>query len=443
MTHRANKTQSVAVIGAGSSGLAAARHFLAQGFDVRVFEREDDLGGNWNYGKACSRVYRSTHTISSKPGTEYTDFPMPDDFPDYPHHAQILAYLRAYAEHFKLLEHIHFSTGVAHIEPVHENEKSTRWVLTFKNGDSKTFDLLVIANGHNWHPKWPEYSGTFTGRMLHSAEYRKPDCFADQRVLVVGGGNSGCDIAVEAAQFADRTWHSVRRGYWYMPKYLLGRPADQVGEQLLALRLPLWLRRFAATAMHRLLVGKPENTGLPRPDHRFFETHPVINTLLPYYVGQGDIALKPDIARLDGNTVHFTDGSAIEVDLIVCATGYLIRFPFIDERHLNWRDGRPQLYLHVFHPVYDTLFVAGLIQADGGQFGLVHWQMRAAALFAAAVRDNHPSAAKFRRQKTQSNTDLGNGIQYKASTRHYLEVEHWHYRRLLQHCVKQFPRKAA
>ncbi len=431
--------QTVAVIGAGSSGLAAARQFLDHGFETHVFEREDDLGGNWNYDKPCSRVYRSTHTISSKSGTAFPDFPMPREYLDYPHHTQILAYLRCYAEHFRLLEHIHFSTGVIHIEPVHEGNVHTRWYVTLDQGDKKSFDRVVIANGHNWFPKWPEYPGKFSGQIMHSAEYRKPSIFTDRRVLVVGGGNSGCDIAVEAAQFADRTWHSTRRGYWYMPKYLLGRPADQVGEQLLALGLPLWFRRLAATAMHRLLVGRPEKTGLPRPDHRLFETHPVVNTLLPYYIGQGDILLKPDIARLDGNRVHFTDQSAIEADLIVFATGYRIRFPFIDERHLNWRNGRPQLYLNIFHPNYDSLFVSGLIQPDSGQFGLVHWQMRAAARFAAAVRDGHDSADMFRRQKTGPHPDLGNGIHYQESTRHYLEVEHWHYRRLLQNCVRQFP----
>src|SRR5690606_25264379 len=143
-------------------------------------------------------------------------------------------------------------------------------------------------------------------------------------------------------------------------KYLLGRPADQVGEQLLALRLPLWWRRFAATTMHRLLVGRSEKTGLPQPDHRFFETHPVINTLLPYYVSQGDITPKPDITRYADNTVHYTDQSAIEAEPIVFATAYLLRSPVIEARHLNCHASRPRLYLHIFHPIYDSLFIAGL-----------------------------------------------------------------------------------
>lgn len=425
-------SRSVAVIGAGSSGLAASRHFLAAGFEVQVFEREDDLGGNWNYDKPSARVYRSTHTISSKPGTEYPDFPMPADYPDYPHHSQILEYLRAYAARFGLLERIRFRTAVDRIDPVREGEPGTGWEVSCSDGTSASFDHLVIANGHNWFPKWPEYPGTFAGEAMHSADYRTPDVFAGKRVLVVGGGNSGCDIAVEAAQTASRAWHSTRRGYWYMPKYLLGRPADQVGDRMLALGLPLWLRRLTATLMHRLLVGPPERTGLPRPDHRLFETHPVVNSLLPYYVGQGDIVPRPDIARLDGRTVHFTDGSSEDIDVIVYATGYLIRFPFIDQRHLNWQDGRPHLFLNVFHPGYDTLYVAGLIQPDSGQFGLVHWQMRVAALFAAALASRSQAVERLRRARQEPSRDLGGGVQYKASTRHYVEVEHWSYRKELE-----------
>ena len=432
-----NHQWSAAVVGAGSSGLAAAKSFREAGFGVTVFEAEADLGGNWNYGSPAARVYRSTHTISSKPGTEYPDFPMPREFPDYPHHRQILAYLREYARHFDLLPSIRFNTGVERITPVREGTADTAWEITPSGGERRTFDAVVIANGHHTVPKLAEYPGTFTGRSLHSAEYQTPDLFEGLRVLVVGGGNSGCDIVVEAAQHARETWHSTRRGYWYMPKYLLGTPADQVADRLLALGAPLWLRRGLGTISHRLLVGTPEKTGLPRPDHRLFETHPIVNTLLPYYVGHGDITPKPDVARLDDHTVHFVDGTSIEVDLIVWATGYLIRFPFIDDRHLNWTAGRPSLYLNVFHPQYDTLFLAGLIQPDSGQFGLVHWQMQAAARFARAARLNHSAANQLRQRKTDPADDLGNGIRYRDSTRHYLEVEHWSYRKKLQHWGRQ------
>jgi hypothetical protein len=431
------KPRTVAVVGAGSSGLAAAKNFLAEGFDVTVLEREDDLGGNWNYGKTASRVYRSTHTISSKPGTEYPDFPMPAEFPDYPHHSQILHYLREYAREFHLLDHIHYGVAVERIAPVSESVPESPWNLGFADGSSRTFDAVVIANGHHTVPRIPEYPGQFTGESLHSAAYRSPEIFPGKRVLVVGGGNSGCDIVVEAAQFAERAWHSTRRGYWYLPKYLLGRPADQVGDFMQALRVPLGLRRASAVLLHRLLVGSPARTRLPRPDHRLFETHPVVNSLLPYYVGQGDITPVPDVARFEGTTVHLVDDRRIEVDLVIFATGYRLEFPFIEARYLNWENGRPGLYLNVFHPCYDTLFVAGMIQPDSGQFGLVHWQTLAAARYALAALEGSPRAQALRRRKAETpGENLGGGVRYKDSPRHMLEVEHWSYRRKLEKWVR-------
>jgi hypothetical protein len=206
---------------------------------------------------------------------------------------------------------------------------------------------------------------------------------------------------------------------------------------MLALGLPLAVRRAIAALSYRLLVGSPKRTGLPEPDHALFETHPVVNSLLPYYVGQGDIAPKPDIQRFDGRTVRFVDGSSADVDLIVFATGYHLEFPFIDRRHLNWTDGRPKLHHNVFHPVYDTLFVCGLIQPDSGQFGLVHWQARAAALFLAAVRAEAPAAQWLRAEKARPAPGSSGGVHYKDSTRHFVEVEHWSYRRGLERIARR------
>ncbi len=422
----------IAVIGAGSSGLVAAKNFLAEGFAVQVFEQEKDLGGNWNYGTPVARVYRSTHTISSKPGTEYPDFPMPGEFPDYPHHSQILAYLRSYAERFRLFDHIRFRTQVDRLLPIDERDPATPWEIRLADGSAHRFDAVVIANGHHTAPRFPEYPGRFAGTTIHSAEYRSPDIFPGKRVLVIGGGNSGCDIVVEAAQFADHAWHSTRRGYWYMPKYVLGHPADQVADLMLALRVPLALRRASATLLHRVLVGSSRRTGLPRPDHRLFETHPVVNSLLPYYVGQGDITPMPDIARFDGQSVHFIDGRSITADLIVFATGYRLEFPFIEERLLNWQNGHPGFYLHVFHPVFDNLFMAGLIQPDSGQFGLVHWQTSAAARFTRARLASEAAAERLRHRKANPSSDLGGGVRYKDSPRHHLEIEHASYQRRLR-----------
>lgn len=465
-------SKRVCVVGAGSSGLAVARQLKEQGFAVDILEREDDLGGNWNYGKPNARVYRSTHMITSKTCTQFPDFPMPSSFPDYPHHSQVLAYLRSYAEHFGLQPLIEYRTPVEKIVP---HEDGRQWDVTISpspsmgegwdEGDgchraptphpnpppqggrekiTRRYGALVIANGHNWSPKWPTYPGTFTGTKLHSAQYRTPDVLAGKRVLVVGGGNSGCDLAVESSQNAACTYHSTRRGYYYIPKYLFGRPSDKLGDKLHKIRAPLWLRRLLTTKVLRWVVGAPDKFGLAKPDHKLYETHPVHNSLLLYYVSHGDIVPKPEIHHFDNDTVHFVDGSSVSVDMIVFATGYNIVFPFIDKELLNWHDGRPRLYRNVFHPKYDNLFVCGLIQPDGGQFVIVHWQARALALFLKAQRDGDPAADRLRQLKGRTNEDLGHGINYADSTRHYLQIEHWGYRKGLQQLAEELtPRRAA
>lgn len=428
-----NTADKYCVIGAGSSGLAVAKNLRQAGLAFDCLEREDDIGGNWYYGKPHSSVYQSTHLISSKSLTEYTDFPMPREYPDYPHHQQVWEYLRSYARHFDLYDAIEFNTAVGSVEP-----SEGQWLVKLADGRQRRYRGVVIANGHNWDPERPEYPGRFDGLALHSAEYKTPDVLRGRRVLVIGGGNSGCDIAVEAAQNAVETFYSLRRGYHYLPKYFAGKPADQCGERFLRWRMPLWARRAIAAAMVRLVLGKPERYGLPKPDHRLFETHPIINSQLLYYVGHGEIRVKPDVAELCGDRVRFTDGSVEPIDVIVYATGFKISFPFIDRQYLNWRDGRPDLYLNIFHPQYDTLCVAGLIQPDSGQWGLVDYQAQLIARFFRALEHDPRAAEAFRRRKVRAGEDLGDGIRYVPSSRHLLEVEHFSYRRKLQKLIRQF-----
>lgn len=326
-----DRSDRVCVIGAGSSGLAAAKNLNESGLRADVLEHEDDLGGLWNYGQPSSVVYRSTHMISSKAFTQYPDFPMPVTYPDYPHHTQVLAYLRAYAERFGLGRSIEYGTTVQRIEP----SADRGWDVTVDSGETRRYAAVVVASGHHRTPRRPSYPGEFEGTTVHAAEYRTPEILARKRVLVVGGGNSGCDIAVEAAQCAAATFHSTRRGYHYIPKYVLGKPSDQVGDLMLKLRLPLMARRLIASAVIRFTIGSHQEIGLREPDHRLWETHPIVNSLLPYFVRHGDIRPKPDIRRFEGPHVHFADDSVEAVDLIVYATGYETRFPFLDDSLLE------------------------------------------------------------------------------------------------------------
>ena len=427
-----DRTDTYCVIGAGSSGLTAAKNLREHGFAVDVYEREDDVGGNWNIGAENSRVYNSTHLISSKPFTEYPDFPLPDDYPDYPHHSQMHAYFQAYMRHFGLDEVIRFSTEVVTCEPV---EDGRYWDVTVRprgraEADQETYRYagLVIANGHNWFPKMPSYPGEFTGEVMHSAAYKDPEVLRGKRVLVVGAGNTGCDIAVEAAQNAARTLHSTRRGYWYSPKYSYGKPSDQVYDLMLSLGLPKPTLQKVMERTLRMATGDVTRIGLREPDHHILETHPIVNSQLLYYVGHGEIDPKPDIERLDGDGVVFTDGTRERVDLIVWCTGYLVRFPFIDHAHLNWAGDHPRLFRNVFHPSYDNLFVIGLIQPDSGQFKLVHWQSVAVARYLAAQRSDPAAVEAFRRcRDAHFDEPLGGGVHYKDSTRHYFEIGHYSY----------------
>ncbi|HEX4149621.1 MAG TPA: NAD(P)-binding domain-containing protein [Pirellulales bacterium] len=432
---RRQQSQKYCVLGAGSSGLAVVKNFAAAAVEFDCYEREDDIGGNWHFGKPGSSIYQSTHLISSKRLTEYPDFPMPDEDAEYLHHSRVLAYLRAYARHFGLYERIQFNTAIERVEP-----DGDQWLVTLAGGQQRRYRGVVIANGHNWDPRLPNYPGKFAGQILHSSQYKSADVLRGRRVLVVGAGNSGCDIAVEAAQNAERTLHSLRRGYHFLPKFVGGKPADVVGERMLRWRLPLALRRTVARVLMRLLVGPPTRFGLPRPDHRLFETHPIINSQLPYYVGHGDITIKPDVAELAGDCVRFVDGSQERVDVIVYATGYQISFPFLDSRHLNWRDGRPQLYLNIFHPQHETLLFCGLIQPDSGQFGLVDYQAQLMARVITARERGTAAARRFNGEIAAASQDLGAGIRYLHSPRHALEVEHFSYRRRLQKSIAKLGR---
>jgi cation diffusion facilitator CzcD-associated flavoprotein CzcO len=305
-------------------------------------------------------------------------------------------------------------------------------MVRLENGEERLYRGVVIANGHNWDPRWPEYPGEFTGEAIHSAQYKTADLLSGKRVLVVGGGNSGCDIACEAAVHAERALLSTRRSYHILPKFFRGKPIDECNEFLMWLRLPLWARRVTGALVNHLVLGPAWRTGVPKADHRLFESHPILNSQLHHHVGHGRLELRPDIAELRGRRVRFVDGREEEVDLIVYATGYRVSFPFMDAGQLNWSDGVPRLFLNVFHPDRDDLFVIGLIQPDSGQFGLVDYQAQLVTRYLQALHGKPQRAGWFRQLKRQGSADLSGGVRYLASPRHALEVEHFSYRRRLQ-----------
>jgi cation diffusion facilitator CzcD-associated flavoprotein CzcO len=370
---------------------------------------------------------------------------MPKEYPPYPSHQQALAYLRSYARQFGLYEHLRPHTTVVRIEPVAEPASSTAsntppWRVTTSDGGSRTYRGVVIANGHHSEPLWPEVPGDFAGQQLHAHDYKSPDQIAGQRVLVVGGGNSGCDIAVEAAQHAQTVFHSLRRGYHFLPKFLLGTPIDAGGEWLNRWRVPQIVQRWVTGWLAHVALGPPERYGLPKPEHRLFEAHPIVNSQLLYFVGHGKIQVRPAIERLAEGRVRFVDGREEEVDTIIYATGYRVSFPFTDRELLLDAAGKPRLFLNVFHPEYDNLFVAGLVQPNSGIWPIIEWQASLLAAFISAQDEQPTQAAWFRKLKAIGPDRLTSGRNYLRSPRHLLEVPYFSYRRRLEQLTRRLSR---
>ncbi len=422
----------VAIIGAGPSGITAAKNCLQAGLkNIAVFEKSDQIGGNWVYSphNGHSSVYETTHIISSKKLSQYDDFPMPADYPDYPSHTQLYDYFNAYADHFGVRPLIRFKTEVTRAE----EQPDRTWKIRLKGGQAETFDYLMAANGHHWDPRWPEYPGKFSGKLLHSHQYKRAEPFRGQRVLVIGGGNSGCDIAVETSRVSAFTAISLRRGYYIAPKFVMGKPADVLNEGFLW--APRWLRLLALRITLWLAVGNYRDYGLPEPDYGLLRAHATVNSELLYFIRHGKIHPRQDIAKFEGRQVHFADGLAEEYDTVIAATGFKISFPFFDPGFIDWSDGQDvPLYLRVFHPDHPSLFFIGLVQPLGCVWPLADLHARLAAN--AIIGAYRPPADMRRRIEREVAARQAHYLRVK---RHTIEVDYHEHRKEL---LKEMPRSA-
>ena len=423
----------ICIIGAGSSGLAAAKTFKERGIPFDCLEREPDIGGLWNEATGAGVVYETTYLVSSRDHTGFEDYPFPEEYPIYPSHRETLAYLRAYAMHFGILGDIALGTAVERAE-----RADGGWRVQVAGEDRARFYRgLVIANGHHHAPRMPNIPGTFTGEMLHSRDYRSLKQLMDKRVVIVGTGNSGCDIAVDGTAVAQRVWLSMRRGTYFVPKFLFGWPMDGIINVFEKIPMPRGFRNWLYTRWHRRMVGHAERYGLPEPEHRILDAHPTMNTMLPQLVAHGRIGIKPEIAAFEGNKVQFSDGSMVEADLVVCATGYDLDIPFIDGALVFGPDKRPLLYLNVFHPEYDDLFAVGLIQANGSIWRLADLQAQLIASFLVAQAEGDKRADRFRALKRRGHASMETGS-FVRSERHRLEANYYAYRRMLKRHLRRF-----
>lgn len=371
----------VCVIGAGPSGITALKNLIDQGLDVICYDFNSNVGGNWIYNEKLSHssVFETTHIISSKTLSQYEDFTF-DEFeaglPDYPSHDQLRRYFQAYASKFNLYPYIQFNTLVESCELNDANQ----WVVqTSKEGVTSTeiFSHLVVCNGHHWKPRMPEYPGNFTGKFMHSHEFKNAQPFKGQRVLVIGGGNSACDVAVETSRVSAKTSISWRRGYRIVPKFLFGKPSDVVASKMAF--LPTKLKFFLSELTVKIFLGNNKNYGLAEPDHAITGTHPTINDELLHKVRHGKVIPKGDIERFDGENVYFKDGTVEAFDTIIACTGYILAHPFFREDFINYSEGDVPLYLKMLHEKYENLFFVGMFQPLGCIWPAAELQSKIAA----------------------------------------------------------------
>jgi cation diffusion facilitator CzcD-associated flavoprotein CzcO len=374
---KAPDEKRICVIGAGPCGLTALKNLLQAGCrDVVCYEESGGIGGNWAFTDDRHRagVHESMHTVSSRRMSSFDDFPMPDDYPDFPSHRQMLAYFTDYARTFRLEPHIRLGSHVERCELGHAGGWAVRVTA---NGETRTelFDGLLVCSGHHREAFVPEYPGTFAGEIIHSSAYKRPDPCRGGRVLVVGAGNSAADIAVDVARHASRAAISMREGTYFVPKLMVGRPVDVVYTFWRG-KVPMPLIRSALKLWLRLTIGRWEDYGLRTPAHAPLRKPPTLNSGLLEALRHGRVAVRPGIERYAGHTVHFTDGVHEEFDAIIMATGFRTAFPFLPEHIARWE---PPLYLKMMHPALPSLFFIGLFQPLGCIWRLADYQSRIAA----------------------------------------------------------------
>ena len=422
------------VIGAGSSGIVAAQVLAARGINFDCFEKGSQVGGNWRYenDNGMSSAYRSLHINTSRRVMAFKTLPMPESYPDYPDHFQMAAYFDQFVEHFGLRRRIQFRTEVVKVEPVGEE-----WDVTVRadEGTEKTdrYGAVLVANGHHWDPRWPEpdFAGAaeFAGEQIHAHHYREPDVLRDKRVLVLGIGNSAVDIAVESSRIGAKTFVSTRRGAWVIPKYLNGKPVDEIANSVTGLA-PIPVMRAVMQRSLKVAVGSPTDYGLPKPDHKLLEAHPTVSSEFLPRLGHGDITPKPNIERFSGGkAVRFVDGSEEEIHLVVYATGYKITFPFFDPDVLAAPENRLPLYRRVASVERPGLYFVGLIQPLGPIMPLAEAQCEWVADLLAG-RAQLPPATTMREEIVKE--EEAQRKRFVASKRHTVEVDFYPYLRAIR-----------
>jgi len=419
------------IIGAGSSGLVAAKVLRENNVIFDWFEMGSGIGGNWRYNNDNGRsaAYDSLHIDTSKDRMAYADFPMSKALPNYLHHRQVLEYFEHYAEHFGLIPFVTFRTRVNHVAPLSDGGyKVSTQNIDIGVRKTDVYGAVLVCNGHHWCPKIPEFSGEFKGKMFHSRNYRRPDGCRGKNVLILGIGNSGVDIACDVAPVAARTFLASRRDAHIIPRHLLGRPADKWTTPLIS-RLPFRAQQMLFSLVVWLSRGRQSSYGLPVPSTRILTEHPTLSTELLPFIKAGKIRPKPAVERLNGSEVIFADDSREKVDVFICATGYQIRFPFLADDLVSVIENRVDLYGKVVHPDSPGLYFIGLIQPLGAIMPLAELQ---AHWVAGIITGRLELPARDEMIRSIADDQIALASRYVPSSRHTIQVDFFPYKRWLE-----------
>ena len=414
----------VCVVGSGPAGLVMARELKRLGIPFDVFEKNSGVGGIWNPDFPGSPMYDSAHFISSKgaPTSTFSGHPFADGVATYPSQAEVLAYLEAFAGSEGLLANIHFNSTVERAEP-----DDSGWLVTV-GGAQRHYDALICASGSLWDPIYPHLEGqeTYTGLIRHSVSYRSPEEVRGKRVLVIGSGNSGVDIACDATKSASHVSLSLRRGYWFVPKFMGGQPTDLFLRQAKA--LPHWAQPPDAAELLKLLVGSPEDYGLPAPDHAPFTSHPIMNSEVLNHLGHGRIKAQSAVERIVGPRVIFRDGQSAEFDEIILATGYRASLPYLPDDFLEFDGGnRPNFWMRLIHEGHQGLYGLGFLETNSSVYGLFDL---GAQLIARHILTQFP---------LEPEPDLSGDLTRISSSRHVGYVDSRTYQSELQRLLATLP----
>ncbi|KAF7241412.1 Dimethylaniline monooxygenase [N-oxide-forming] 5 [Varanus komodoensis] len=394
----------VAVVGAGSSGLTALKCCLEEGLEPTCFERGEDIGGLWRFQEhdieGQASIYKSLTINTSKEMMTYSDFPIPEDFPNYMHHSKVMEYFRMYVKRFDLLRHIRFKARVCHIRKCPDFAVTGQWKVTTEvhgKQESATFDAVLVCTGHHIDPYFPLdlFPGIekYKGEIIHSREYKEPAKFQSRRVLVIGLGNSGADIAVDLSHATKQVFLSTRTGSWVVNRVSDdGYPLDVVHftrfRNLLYHTLPKALVNFWGESKLNMRFNHA-NYGL-KPQHRFLSRYPIAADDLPNAIIAGRVLMRPQVKEFTERGVIFEDGSREEnVDVVIFATGYTFSFPFLEEGIVSKRGNQTPLYKFVFPPHLEkpTLALIGLLQPLGAIMPISELQARwATRVFKGLIR---------------------------------------------------------